>query len=145
MMPRLPAIVSTDWPALLCAMSLPVIWLISAQLPFVSRDDGVGAAEAVATALVGSLLAGGLLVWRIVRVYRLFSRGRPVRARITRREVVRDRARLELAYDLGGASITSCTRVYNNRRAQALAVNQDVDILVDPESPHEAIVRDLYI
>jgi hypothetical protein len=145
MTPRLPAIVSTDWPALLCAMSLPVIWLISAQLPFVSRDDGVGATEAVAVALVASLVAGGLLLWRIVRVYRLFSRGRLVRARITRLEVTHDRARLELAYDFGGAAVTSWTQVYNNRRAQALAVNQDVDVLVDPQPPGDAIIRHLYV
>jgi hypothetical protein len=145
MKPRIGAILRTDWPALLALMSLPVIWLICAQLPFVRRDGGFGAFEALVIAVPLSLAAGGYLVWRIVRIQRLFASGRLVRARVTRLHTVTDRCRLEFAYDFGGVHVTSWAQVYKNRQVQALEVNQEVEVLVDATQPDNAIVRALYV
>jgi len=96
-------------------------------------------------ALPFSLLAGGCLIWRIARIYRLFSRGKLVRAQITRVDVARDRGRLEFAYDIGGHRVSSWTPVHKNKQVEALAVNQEVEVLVDAANPLNAIVRDLYV
>jgi hypothetical protein len=145
MKPRLGSILWTDWPALLCLMCLPVIWLISAQLVLFRRDGSFTAREALMLAVPLSLVAGGLLVWRIVRIHRLFSRGQLLRAQITRVEVAMDRGRVEFTYDFGGHRVSSWTQVHKNKQVEALAVNQEVEVLVDAANPGNAIVRDLYV
>src|SRR5262245_2628062 len=145
MKPRIGSILWTDWPALFGAMSLPVIWLICAQLPFIRRDGGFGVLDAVVLAVPLSLLAGGFVVWRIMRIHRLFAHGQLVRARVTRLDTVTDRCRLEFTYDFGGNRVTSCTRVYRNRQVAALALDQEVEVLVDAARPDNAIVRQLYV
>jgi hypothetical protein len=144
MKPRIGSILWTDWPALICLMSLPVIWLICAQLPFVRRD-GLGFYDALAIAVPLTLAVGGLLAWRIGRIRALFSRGQLVRARVTRVHTVADRCRVEFAYDFGGTRLTSWNSVYRNMQVQALQVNQEIEILVDATRPDNAIVRQLYV
>jgi len=145
MKPRLGSIVWTDWPALVCLMCLPVIWLISAQLVLFRHDGSFTAREALMIAVPLSLVAGGLLAWRIVRIHRLFSRGQLVRAQITRLDVAMDRGRVEFAYDFRGHRVTSWTPVHKNKQVEALAVNQEVEVLVDAANPLSAIVRDPYV
>jgi hypothetical protein len=145
MKPRLGSILWTDWPALLCLMCLPVIWLVSAQLVLFRHDGSFTAREALMIALPLSLVAGGLLVWRVVRIRRLFSRGELVRAQITRLDVAMDRGRVEFAYDFRGHRVTSWTPVHKNKQVEALAVDQEVEVLVDAANPLNAIVRDLYV
>jgi len=143
--PRLGSILWTDWPALLCLMCLPVIWLISAQLVLFRHDGSFTAREALMIALPLSLVAGGLLLWRIARIHRLFSRGQIVRAQITRVDIASDKGRLEFAYDFGGHRVSSWTPVHKSKQVEALVVNQEVEVLVDAANPLNAIVRDLYV
>ena len=145
MKPRIFSILWTDWPALLCLMCFPVIWLISAQFMLFRHDGSFTARDALMLALPLSLVAGGLLVWRIVRIHRLFSRGQVVRAQITRVEVAMDRGRVEFAYDFAGRRVSSWTSVHKNKQVAALAANQEVEVLVDAANPLNAIVRDLYV
>ena len=145
MKPRIFSILWTDWPALLCLMCFPVIWLISGQLVLFRRDGGFTGADALMLAIPLSLVASGLLAWRIVRIHRLFSRGQLVRAQITRVDAVWDRGRLEFSYDFGGHRVSSWTTVYKNKQVRALAVNQEVEVLVDVANPVNAIVRQLYL
>ena len=145
MKPRFFSILWTDWPALLCLMVIPVIWLLSAQLPFVRRDSSYGAFEVLMIAVPVSLLAGGCLIWRVVRIYQLFARGQLVRARITRLDMSGDRGRLEFAYDIGGRRVSSWTPVYKNKQVEALSLNQEVEVLVDLTHRDNAIVRQLYV
>jgi len=143
--PRIASILWTDWPALLCLMCLPVIWLISAQLVLFRHDGSFTARAALMIAVPLSLVAGGLLVWRIVRIHRLFSRGQLLRAQITRVEVAMDRGRVEFAYDFGGHRVSSWTTVHKSKQVEALAVNQEIEVLVDSANPDNAIVRQLYL
>ena len=145
MKPRLGSILWTDWPALLCLMCLPVIWLISAQLVLFRHDGSFTTRAALTIAVPLSLVAGGLLVWRIVRIHRLFSRGQLLRAQITRIDVALDRGRVELAYDFSGRRVSSWTTVHKSKQVEALAVNQEVEVLVDAAHPATAIVRQLYL
>jgi hypothetical protein len=146
MKPRLGSILWTDLPALVFLMCLPVIWLISAQLIFFRHDGSFTARDALMLAIPLSLVVGGLLAWRIARIYRLFSRGQLVRAQITRVYVAKgDRGRLDFAYDFGGHRVSSWTAVHKNKHVEALAVNQQVEVLVDSANPANAIVRQLYL
>src|ERR1051325_552255 len=86
MKPRIFSILWKDWPALLCLMCFPVIWLISGQLVLFRRDGGSPGADALMLAIPLSLVASGLLAWRIVRIHRLFSRGQLVKTGGDKRE-----------------------------------------------------------
>ena len=145
MKPRIGSILWTDLPALLCLVCLPVIWLISAQLVLFRRDGSITARDALMLAIPLSLVVGGLLVWRIVRIHRLFARGQLVRAQITRVEVAMDRGRVEFAYQFGGQRVSSWTTVHKSKQVEALAVNQEIEVLVDSTHPGNAIVRQLYL
>src|SRR5262249_60233028 len=115
MKPGILSILWTDWPALLCLMCLPVIWLISGQLVLFRHDGGFTGSDALMVAVPLSLLAGALLAWRIARIQRLFSRGQLVRAQLTRVDVARDLGRLEFAYGFGGPPVSSRTAVHNTK------------------------------
>ena len=145
MKPRIFSILWTDWPALLCLVCLPVIWLISGQLMFFRRDGGFTGGDALMLAIPLTLVVVGLLAWRILRIQRLFSSGQLVRAHITRVDVVWDRGRLELSYDFAGRRVSSWTPVYKTKQVRALSVNQEVEVLVDSANPVNAIVRQLYL
>jgi hypothetical protein len=41
--------------------------------------------------------------------------------------------------------VSSWTTVYKNKQVRALAVNQEVEVLVDSANPGNAIVRQLYL
>ncbi len=145
MRPRIASIIGTDWPALLCLISIPGIWIIGFLFPFVRTGASFGSFEMLAFALPISLMAGGLLLWRIARIHRLFSLGRLVSAQVTRIRIVRDRGRLEFEYDFDGLRRSSWMPVHKNKRVMALAPNQQVEVLVDPTDPTNAIVRQLYV
>lgn len=145
MKPRIFSILWTDWPALLCLVCLPVIWLISGQLMFFRRDGGFTGGDALMLAIPLTLVVVGLLAWRILRIQRLFSSGQLVRAHITRVDVVWDRGRLEFSYDFAGRRVSSWTPVYKTKQVRALSVNQEVEVLVDSANPVNAIVRQLYL
>lgn len=146
MKPRIFSILWTDLAALVCLMCLPVIWLISAQLILFRRDGSFTARDALMLAIPLSVAVGGLLAWRIVRIHRLFVHGQVVRAQITRVHVARgDRGRVEFSFDFGGHRVSAWTSVHKNKQVEALAVNQQVEVLVDAANPVNAIVRQLYL
>src|SRR5262249_61433105 len=115
MKPGILSILWTDWPALLCLMCLPVIWLISGQLVLFRHDGGFTGSDALMVAVPLSLLAGALLAWRIARIQRLFSRGQLVRPQLTRDGVARGRGRLRFASEFGGLRLHSCALGHKKR------------------------------
>jgi hypothetical protein len=139
MTPRLSKIVWTDWPALFCAIAIPMIWLICGAFPLIRPG-----AKLLALASAISLAAGAALAWRIARIHRLFARGQLARARISSVSIVKDRGRIEFDYELSGKLFTSWMPIHKNRDVLAIRVGQEVDVLVDPASPATAIVRHLY-
>jgi hypothetical protein len=143
--PRFASIISTDWPALFCLISIPGIWIIGFLFPFVRKGASFGTFEVLAFALPISMVAGGFLLWRIARIHRLFAFGRLVPAQVTSLRIARDRGRLEFEYDFGGLRRTSWMPVHKNKRVLALEPNQQVEVLVDPRDPTNAIVRQLYV
>ena len=143
--PRIASIIWTDWPALFCLMSIPGIWIIGFLFPFVRKGASFDAIEMLAFALPISIVAGGFFLWPIARIHRLFALGRLVSAQVTSLRIVRDRGRLEFEYDFEGMRRTSWMPVHKNKRVLALEPKQQVDVLVDPVHPANAIVRQLYI
>ena len=145
MKPRVSRIIWTDWPALLCAVSIPVVWIIGAAYPLINSSAQIERFEMLSIAVPISLLAALLLAWRINRVFRLFSHGRRIRGVIQSIRIVRDRGRLEFAYELDGQAVISWTPIHKSARVLELRRLQEVDVLVDTARPKEAIVAQLYV
>jgi hypothetical protein len=145
MKPRVSSIIWTDWPALSCAVSVPLVWIIGAAYPLINSSARFGPRELLSIAIPVSLLAALMLAWRINRVFRLFSHGRRIRGVIQSIRIVRDRGRLEFAYELDGQAVVSWTPIHKSRRVLELRRLQEVDVLVDPARPKDAIVAQLYV
>jgi hypothetical protein len=145
MKPRLSKIIWNDWPALFFSIAIPGIWIIGFMFPYIRRGAQFGAVEILTVALPLSVLACGFLVWRIVRIQRLFAHGRRIPARILDIKIVRDRGRLEFAYDLDGRTFCSWTPIHKNKQTLALYPNQEIEVLVDVSRPTTAIVHHLYV
>jgi len=145
MKPRLASIVWTDWPALFCALMIPAIWLIGLALPLFRESASFGAFEMLVIAAPISSLSAGVLVWRILRIFRFFARGYLTTARITELRTAKDRGRLFFAYAYGSRQLNAWTPVHKTKQVKALEVGQEVEVLVDREKPESAIVRHLYL
>jgi len=145
MKPRVSRIIWTDWPALACAVMIPVVWLIGAAYPLINSSARFGRAELLSVAVPISLVALLMLAWRINRVFRLFSHGRRIRGVIQAIRIVRDRGRLEFAYELDGQSVVTWTPIHRSKRVLELRRLQEVEVLVDPARPKDAIVAQLYV
>jgi hypothetical protein len=145
MKPRVSRIIWTDWPALFCLMLIPGIWIVVAAYPLIHSSATFGPFEILFVAGPISLVAALVLAWRIVRIFRLFARGRRLRAVIQLVKIVRDRGRLEFLYELDGQSVESWTPIHKSKRVLDLRPQQEVEVLVDPARPKDAIVAHLYV
>ena len=145
MKPRVSRIIWTDWPALLCLLLIPGIWIIGAAYPLINSSAKFGSVEILSVAVPISLVAALVFAWRVRRVFRLFAHGRRIRAVIRVVRIVRDRGRLEFAYELDGQTVESWTPIHKNKQVLELRPQQEVDVLVDPAKPKDAIVAHLYV
>ena len=145
MKPRLKKILLADWPAILCFIAIPSIWVIGLIFPFLRQGARFGRVEMLTTALPLSLIAGGFLLWRVTRIQTLFRRGAVVRGYITRIRLVRDRGRVEFRYEFNGERLESWMPVHQSPEVLALRESQKVDLLVDAIRPRRAIIRHLFV
>lgn len=133
----------TDWPALAVSVGIPILWVIHFAFPLLR--SGAESSPPVAIAIVGTGLCAIILAWRIHRVFRLFAAGRTAPATITRVKIVRDRGRLEFAFEHEGELVRSWTPVHKNKAVLALEPGDVVETLFDPNNPTTAIVTHLYV
>ena len=145
MKPRVSRVIWTDLPALSCALSIPIIWVIGAAYPLINASADFGWQDMLAIAIPITVAAALVLAWRIRRVFRLFTHGRKLRAVIQLVSIVRDRGRIEFTYELEGQTVESWTPIHKSKRVLELRPRQQVDILVDPARPKNAIVAHLYV
>lgn len=96
-------------------------------------------------AIVVTALLLAVLVWRVSRVYALFAKGVELPATITSIYLVRDRGRLEFAYQAEGFAASSWIPVHRTKRVLGFEVGQPVRALVDPSNPNHAIVKELFL
>lgn len=145
MKPRLHKILTVDWPALFCGISIPGIWLIGLLFPLLRQGTSFGGHEMLTVALPLSLLAASFLLWRILRIRRLFQRGMVVLGCITHIQLARDRARVEFLYEFKGVCFGAWMPLHQSREVLALQVSQQVELLVDEDQPSRAIIRHLFM
>lgn len=144
MKPSVRAIIWNDWPALACAVGIPVVWVVFTAFPVLKRQDPNEFSFYVSLATVVSLALGLVLFWRAKRIFNLFAHGTEVAGQITWVQIVRDRGRLEFRYEINERPTNGWTAVHKSRRVMSFAIGQPVRVLVHPDTS-TAIVKDLYV
>jgi hypothetical protein len=145
MEPRIGKVIWTDALALFGAAGaagFPVVILVLSVTQPGAKDHAL---PILGVTLLLALLAASVVGWRIARVRRLFASGRRVPARIVAVNLVRDRGRVEFAYEVDGREFVSWSAVHKTRQVRELRPNQEVEVLVDSSRPSEAIISHLYV
>lgn len=144
MKPSIRAIIWNDWPALASAIGTVMVWLLYFGYPLLKRSL---AADPYFSSLivVSTLVLLGLLSWRILRVLSLFAHGVVVPGRITSIQLVKDRGRIDYAFQFGELALSSWSPVHQTARVLALAPGQSAEVLVNPKKPERSILKALYL
>lgn len=144
MKPRLWCIINTDWPTLFCALAVVLICLLGWFWPDWSPASGVDQGQLMVLLLFAIIVAASVFVWRVVRIYRLFHVGKPAMAVIVLLQLSRKRGRVEFMYEWQGDIYRSWTPVHETSAVRALAIGQQVAVLILPTKPQVAIIAHLY-
>ncbi len=134
-------VIWNDWPALAASIAVPITWIIHFAIPRLQRSVvpfPLWFSASLSVALVAVLL------WRIRRVSRLFSRGARAVGVITRVLIAKDRGRLEFAFDVDGARVWAWMPVHKTKAVLSLSPGDPVEVLFDSARPRSAVVRHLF-
>jgi len=97
-------------------------------------------------ALVGAIIIGiPLTIWRISVIQKLFERSLETPGKISGLFFSRDRGRVEFSYTFEGQNYTSGSSIMKNKRTERLLPGSQVTLMVDPQKPQNAMIRDLYL
>jgi hypothetical protein len=92
-----------------------------------------------------SVIALGLLLWRIQLIRGVFSDGIETTATINSISFFRDRGRVEYIYMHEGKKYAGGNAVHKVKQTEALQVGQQVVVVIDRSQPKQAFIRDLYM
>jgi len=152
--PSLLGIIQLDTVALLALLFPLVIWGIYIATTYFGFFPGLGGRDPLTGAdaplflylgLIATVVGIPLLLWRVRSFQSMFRRGIQVRGRITDVSFYRDRGRVEYSYTYEGQTYAGGNAVQKTGRSEALQPGGEVTLLVDPEKPQRAVIRDLYV
>lgn len=95
--------------------------------------------------IIATLIGIPLLVWRVRSFQALFARGVEVPGRITNVWFHRDRGRIEYEYTYQDKKYSSGNAVMKSGRTNKFRNGDELVLIVDPENPKRALIRELYI
>lgn len=142
--PALIKILTTDYAAAAGALFPVVSWLM--YLAFIIFGEA-SPSDLMLPAIFGAItvVALGVLFWRIRLFNTIFSDGVEVRATISNVFFFRDRGRVDYIYTHNGQKYTSGNAVMKTKRTKALQVGDEVIVMIDSSNPKRAYLRDLYL
>ncbi|MBW2256977.1 MAG: hypothetical protein JRI25_20615 [Deltaproteobacteria bacterium] len=128
------------WVLLLVAVALGRVPGSATEFLSFAGDDPWPLLLTAAGTLGGGLVCGR----RVVRIRRVFARGVVVRGQVEATHFHRGRGRITVAYWLDGQRHSSWAPVRGTREVRRLAAGDEVDLVVLPDDPGQAFIRDLY-
>jgi hypothetical protein len=153
--PSIIRIIQSDYVALIGVL-VPIVSLIMyiavayfGYFPGLRGRDPIqgteGAPVFLTLFIIGLVLGVPLAFWRIRTIQQLFSKGIEVVGQITNVSFYRDRGRIEYSYSHGGQAYAGGNAIMKTRQTQQLRSGNQVVLLVNPDEPKRALIRDLYI
>jgi hypothetical protein len=97
------------------------------------------------------LFAGGLVIgiplaiWRLRTIQQLFASGVEVTGQIKDIFFHRDRGTVQYSYTYLGQAFLSGNAIMKTRQTQKLQPGDQIILLINPEQPKRALIRDLYV
>ncbi len=142
--PSLFKILFTDAIAFISILFVVVSWLLYLYLFVLQGQDASISSLPVIFGLI-TLLAIMLITWRVSAINSIFARGVEINATISRVFFYRNRGRVDCVYFYLGEQFSSTCRVMKNRDTRELEPGMGVVVLVDPDHPDRALIRDLFL
>ena len=135
-------LLSTDWPALAASIGIPIIWAIYFIFPLLQHSAiplPIWFPSGISVALII------WLVWRIIRIARLFADGQLATGIITDLVLAKDRGRLEFTFEYQGKQVSSWMPIHQTKAVLSLTRGTTVEVLFDRNQPNRAIVKHLFV
>ncbi len=142
--PRVARIVRTDWPAFICVFLVPWVlpWMAGVSL-FRGFWD-LGNFTILAVSLI--LLDLSVVIIRVRRIRRFFTRGQRVTGRVDSVVKWADRVQIDFSFECDRVRYSSWAWLANRKQASCYKADQEIDVLVLPSgSLMRAIIRSLYV
>jgi hypothetical protein len=139
--PSLFRIARTDYLASLTVLAPVVVWGMAVIFPLLGQTD---AAFYVSLASAVTVVALPVLLWRTSVVSNTLTNGIDVAGVISSAGFFRGRGRISYIYSYQGEKLQSSNAVQQNKQASALTVGSSVTVVLDPNNPKRAFIRDIY-
>jgi hypothetical protein len=135
-------IIDSDYTAALALMAPFIIWLLFWLLSIIHIVD-LQIPRYLAFALtIASLL---LVAWRCWVINQIFTNGVETPGEVKHIWFYRDRGRLMFTFKWEGKDIQTNSTIPKNEYTETLGEGQPIMLVVDPNQPQRAYVRDLYL
>jgi len=153
--PSIVRIVQSDYPALL-GILVPVVSLIMyvcvayfGYFPGFRGRDPIQGTEGAPLFfylfIIGLVVGIPLAIWRIRSIQQMFSKSVEVVGQITNVSFYKDRGRVEYSYIYRGQNYSGGNAIMKTGKTQQLRSGNQVVLLVNPDEPKRALIRDLYV
>lgn len=140
--PSLFRVISTDYPSYLSVL-FPVVFVGFTIYFFAVGNDAV---QLFLFLAIGVTVIGiPILVQRYRTITSVFESGQQINGVITSIGFFRGRGNVGYSYTFQGEKLTSSNAINRNSRTRNLRVGQTVKILVDPDNPKQAFIREIYM
>lgn len=147
--PALRKVLWTDYPSFIFVSFSVAAWIIYVAWVPAWRKDGpiINPQLAPYTLLIAiliSLLGIGVVAYRLHLLRTVFSKGVEVRGKITEITLPRDRGRVNYSFYYQNKEFSSFAPIHRNKQTLSLKKGDRVTLVIDPEYPVRAFIRDLY-
>jgi hypothetical protein len=95
--------------------------------------------------IIGLVIGIPLAIWRIRSIQQLFVKSVEVVGQITDIAFYRDRGRVDYSYTYQDKQYLGGSAIMKTGKTQQLRSGNQVVLLVNPDNPKNALIRDLYI
>lgn len=95
--------------------------------------------------IAGFVVGIPLATWRIHYIQQMFAKCEAVFGHVTSLSFFRDRGNVQYTYTFKDQEYHGANAIMKTARTQQLESGSQINLLVDPENPARALIRDLYI
>lgn len=95
--------------------------------------------------IIGLVVGVPLSLWRIRSIQQMFAKSVEVVGQITNISFYRDRGRVEYSYTYQNQNYSGGNAIMKTGKTQQLRSGSQVVLLVNPDEPKRALIRDLYV
>jgi hypothetical protein len=153
--PSLVRIIQSDYLALL-GILVPVVSLIMyvcvayfGYFPGLRGRDPIQGTEGAPLFfylfIIGLVIGLPLAIWRVRSIQQMFANSVEVNGQVTDISFFRDRGRVEYSYSYQGQNYSGGNAIMKTGKTLQLRPGSQIMLLVNPNEPKRALIRDLYV